>query len=53
MAYAKKHGVTVAGDKQALRQRGRVSVHPEECECRKRRRMRKAVAGRQKPRYGQ
>ncbi len=37
----------------AARQAGMYQWHPDLCRCRKCRRMREAVARRQKPRYGQ
>jgi hypothetical protein len=53
MASTRKNGAIPAGDKSALRQHGQSEWHPGGCECRKCRRMRAAVARREKPRYGQ
>jgi hypothetical protein len=49
-----KHAARVAGkQKQALRQTGSFEWHPDECGCRKCRRMRAALTRRAVPRYGQ
>lgn len=46
-------GLVAGKAKAGLRQTGQFVIHPTDCGCRKCRRMRKARAGRVKPRYGQ
>jgi hypothetical protein len=49
----KARGAITAGPKEGLRAMGTSEWHPEDCPCRKCRRMRAAVARRRVPRYGQ